>query len=743
MTIPDYSLPVSDGATTKTGHEAAINIIVAAVNGQDAAVASIMANVAAAQAKLTDLEYWLPQDVSWTTGKFTHKTTGVETAGASYSFARVPVSAGQRGRISSRLSGDAGQVAALVFLNEAGGVISSALPAEGAAKTLIFSRREFTVPALCVEVAYNILAAEEGTALVELRDIEDASLAAALDQLGAIASRATGYAPLTIVQVADKYWKYDTGVLTAGPGWVALEKLPVSPGETLKISGAGAGTATAKVVYLNPDQTFHSYVSRNAVSVSTWNDDPLVVPSGAGFACFSGYGAAPVIKRLGFAGATLDELKPVADSLSAVLAAGQGFAPAAGAITVGKYWAKGTGAEITLGSTYRTLAPVAVTPGEKIRITCVSTGAPTALVVWRDAGGAWLSYTDRITDAGGEVTNYNDFEVTVPAGAYFALLDSYGTDPVLKKLGFAPATLDDVAEATVPLARVRTTADFWAGKKILWLGTSIPAGAGANAYPPKVAARLGATVVNNALASSAVRIGLPEGVGPGDPYGWTGMNYNNLIRSLAATQAEKQEFIDDYLSKWKALVTGGPTAIGAGGTPSEAEILAMSYEARLTPHLDADLFVIDHLRNDAAISAGGVSGSEVATIPGVDVTVDANGDPVTTRDRRWGIGAINYLIDVILASNPRARIVFVGHYENDRDPYIAQAQQWLANHWRFPIIPLWSLLGWSTQPVVVGGVTTTLLDVWLPDDVHPASDGTGASTDLIAEALAPRIRDIR
>ena len=45
--------------------------------------------------------------------------------------------------------------------------------------------------------------------------------------------------------------------------------------------------------------------------------------------------------------------------------------------------------------------------------------------------------------------------------------------------------------------------NYWSGKNILWLGTSIPAGTLNNNYPQMVGEILNANVVNNSLVSLA------------------------------------------------------------------------------------------------------------------------------------------------------------------------------------------------------------------------------------------------
>ncbi|MBK5771904.1 hypothetical protein JKA52_28935, partial [Klebsiella pneumoniae] len=137
--------------------------------------------------------------------------------------------------------------------------------------------------------------------------------------------------------------------------------------------------------------------------------------------------------------------------------------------------------------------------------------------------------------------------------------------------------------------------DYWKGKKIVWLGTSIPAGSGSNAYPYMLAQRLGANIVNRSVGSSPIRGGLDTFATTDDPYGWTGSLYTRVTRALSHSNAIKQEFIDNYDSKWKSRVNGGPATLSDS---DKAAILSNSYENRLAGNLDADLFVIDHGIND-------------------------------------------------------------------------------------------------------------------------------------------------
>ena len=51
--------------------------------------------------------------------------------------------------------------------------------------------------------------------------------------------------------------------------------------------------------------------------------------------------------------------------------------------------------------------------------------------------------------------------------------------------------------------------------------------------------------------------------------------------------------------------------------------------------------------------------------------------------------------------------------------------------------------GWSQQSVTSDGVTKSITQWWMPDDLHPGSDDTGAANDFIANIIAPWLRDQR
>lgn len=238
-----------------------------------------------------------------------------------------------------------------------------------------------------------------------------------------------------------------------------------------------------------------------------------------------------------------------------------------------------------------------------------------------------------------------------------------------------------------------TSPSVWAGRNILWMGTSIPAGRDPNTqnddrdpYPKLVAAMLGATCYNAAEGSSCVRINASTGE-------YTGMKFTHFLRALTRTIGECDDIIQHW-DNYKAYYSAHETL-----TEDEKEALTVnSFENKLVPWLNGldptkpmpDLFVIDHGHNDT--SPRGVDGlSDLWIEPTLEMIESGilaedtymvandyahlktalNNDLSGITDkaafaaslnRNCFKGAMNFLITVILTYNPYARIVIVGDY---------------------------------------------------------------------------------
>lgn len=282
---------------------------------------------------------------------------------------------------------------------------------------------------------------------------------------------------------------------------------------------------------------------------------------------------------------------------------------------------------------------------------------------------------------------------------------------------------------------IKYTNSAYKGKTIWWAGTSIPAG---GQYPEGSAAQHGATAINKAIGSSSIRKAKTDG-------SINGVAWQTITRALSHTIAEKQDLIDNW-DTYKLILTNSPPSSLTDA--DKTFILSCSYENSLLPYLNGtftmpSLFILDHGVNDESFDIG--NPSNFVTIPS------------TRNNRNYFLGACNYIIDLILQYNPRARIAIMGHHENTLRPAVPQAQQVLANYWSFPFCKLWEQTGWSNQlaPGSVAlwsvppynaytstGQDMSVFRIWNPDNLHPHTDTTGKSQALLTNLVGAFINRV-
>lgn len=288
--------------------------------------------------------------------------------------------------------------------------------------------------------------------------------------------------------------------------------------------------------------------------------------------------------------------------------------------------------------------------------------------------------------------------------------------------------------------------NYWSGKKIVWFGTSIPAGVvnagdsgGNGAYPTRVGERLGATIFNESLGSSEVRGGTHGSyVSTDDPNGYGGVSAPGLFLSMSLSSSEKEAIYNAWDSKWGNIITWYADDLNFDNIQTYYN---SSWDVLLAKYLSGgsvgqcDLYVFDHGFNDQAQGEGY---TELADMPS-DMT-----------DRTYWIGAMGFLFTKILQDNPKARILIIGHYSSNQNSgtsadtsALCEAQTALAEYWNFPIIKTWEKMGFSFTEFTYDGSTTSAAAQWMPDGIHPSSDSTGAALEHYAEVLYSFMKDVR
>ena len=323
---------------------------------------------------------------------------------------------------------------------------------------------------------------------------------------------------------------------------------------------------------------------------------------------------------------------------------------------------------------------------------------------------------------------------------------------------------------------------FWAGKRIWWCGTSIPAGG----YPILVGEELGAVIFQEAVGGSMCR----ANVSTGD---YNGANISNITSSLSMTLEEANAFIDNYdILRTLSKNSSWPTVLEES---QKKRIVAGSFEKKLLPYLDGtkpmpDLFVIDHGHNDWKYRDinGNIDIELEPTVENIrngllaeDTYMTANnyenlkkyfGDLedfprdkleefAASVNRNCFKGSINFIVTLILCHNPQARIVFISNYEyengyNKAYSNVIDAQISLANDWCFPIFEIYKYLGYSDKiipgskdymseqyPDYSFNKDVTAFEIYNVDKVHPSSDTTGRANEIYAGLIASFLKNIR
>ena len=412
-------------------------------------------------------------------------------------------------------------------------------------------------------------------------------------------------------------------------------------------------------------------------------------------------------------------------------------------------------------------------------------------------GGA---YQFALCDSSGYIIEYCTNMSSQDSEYQFAVVNQdtwlYASESKIKEVLVTEVLSENVKDVVARLEQEENVdTNYWYQKNIWWCGTSIPAGSDATIpgagetiagnYPTEVGNDLGCMVINKSVGGSMCRANVRTG-------DYVGANFANITSALTMTKAEIESFITNY-STIKDVLTGNvPSSLS---TSDIARLRAASFEDRLIPYLDGtydmpDLFVFDHGHNDYKYSLSG-GGSDIGLEPTVaniggelaeDTYMIANDNAklesffgslanipssrkakfIASLNRNCYIGAVNFLVTLILRYNPHARIVFISNYEyenGDRPSYapLIPAQKSIADSWAFPLCEVYKSLGYSnhiipgskdwfnaTYPAQTPATTdVTVYEAYLADSVHPHSDITGDANNIYAGIISEFIKRIR
>lgn len=293
----------------------------------------------------------------------------------------------------------------------------------------------------------------------------------------------------------------------------------------------------------------------------------------------------------------------------------------------------------------------------------------------------------------------------------------------------------------------------WYGKKMVWLGTSIPAAGkyGLNnykSYPMIIGAKLGATVVNEAVGESSIHCKTIQRIDTTyNPYGFVD-NWEKCARCLTNTVEEMTWLCKNYNIKNAnneyVFTTNRPSSLSTNDIDFYK---SCSYEIKIKNHLDAgdiDAWIFDHGHNDNQYNNNVVNG-QTKTDDEMEVLYGKN------NLYTWQ-GACNFIFTYILESDNTAKILMIGEYDN-RCYDVPPLQMKVAESWEFPIYKQWEVIGWNVNHTIkTTGYWNNTTGLWVEsggnlqnisihdrfvrDHIHPSSDASGYAIEHISKLMA-------
>ena len=272
--------------------------------------------------------------------------------------------------------------------------------------------------------------------------------------------------------------------------------------------------------------------------------------------------------------------------------------------------------------------------------------------------------------------------------------------------------------------------------KVLWLGTSIPAGC---TYPEVACEKNDLVCIKKAVGSSFLCTWSED------------LTFHDYASGLSLTMsvAEKEAMFRKYVDR---------------GVISEERLnfwKSTSYESLLLPYVkDVDIVVIDHGFNTPDHNSTEKHYNE-----------GADGIDWDSEDRSDFIGAFNFIYRLIKTNNPRAMVVIGGYFQNSctvgyfkRGLWASHVLTWIADHYHLPLLDAWNYTDipdgyipdsqnylaelnakYNTSfeklyPDKDGNIT--YYQKFCPDGFHPFSDPTGHSDNVLNQVFVKLLSNI-
>ena len=503
-----------------------------------------------------------------------------------------------------------------------------------------------------------------------------------------------------------KYIEYSDGSLVMNSGFRCSGLIPTDNFNRISFPISYAGDNVAVVAYYDASKNYLQSISHNGSLVAT--DINELIPATAKYVSFCRYGADEYYVYM-----YNDTLTVIDNSIYEALNVHDRKQKTV-YLTNHYYIDYADGKEYP-NSGFLTTGLIPTKNFDRFEIKQGYAATNVAIVAFYDANKTYMpAVSIHGTNAG------DNFSGEIPANARYVAFCRYYTDG-----SSYPATL------------FYKNVTNLSNKKIVWFGTSIPAGGVGiisdgyeGPYPNRLGQMLGATVYNEAVGSSNMRAGTHGSyVTADDPMGYGGMSAVGLMLSFTLSSAEKQAICDNWDSKWKDIVTWYGDQVDMANIDYYK---STSWDAILPKYLTGgsvgrcDVYVFDCGYNDQSRGLGFTDLADVPTNP---------------TDRRYFFGAMRFIAEKIYADNPQAKIILVGHYSTNQwqggmsTKYLCNAQTELAENLSLPLFKTWEHIGFTFISFESGSTTIVPAISWLPDGIHPSSDTSGKTLQYYANVL--------
>lgn len=631
--------------------------------------------------------YYINNSGTWVTGDQDSQKSG---------FCPIPGNV-RKLKITSKFSGE---ISALVVLDKDMNVITTVpQPTDRVMKDYVIDFVETTTQTIFWEwsqAAYIGVNGTRGNELSVYVSVEEPTLPETIDEV---------IIPYDNF-INNQYYDYN-GVLHQGgvSNQMTLE-LPVKFGDRLIVHEYMNASAAPLAVYFNESGAFIGYDGTAFNPKSAYMNWLNIPPT-----------ATKVIINCSVSNGTclLFAGNDTAKNLRRVL---QNYNPIRLVRTVASWY--GTDGQLKTGDyAGQSATRILVTAGQKMKIT-TSTSGYVPLLVCVDINGSVIEYKENSTE--NVIRDFTDYQYTIPEKGFYLMVNGRtNIDLTVKSLNITTIGRYEVEKRFEKIENNDEIPDnVWLkGKRVLWLGTSIPAG---GQYPQRSCSAVGATCINKAIGASFIRFGEHN---PTTPI----TTDTHRLTGLSQTKAEKTEVWADWC------------------TPEQlAYALTTSWEEMIVPYMSGankvDLIVIDHGFNDR---------NELGTA-----------DDILAYNRDTFLGAMAYVIKQIRTIDFRMRIAIATHYDSTMQVFnaanIVAAQELIGKTFGVHVMQSYLLTGLSNEwiPGTSGLYPTypryeadpntgdlTLIQCWMPDGVHMHSDTTGQAQTMFSEVYTQFLKNIR